>query len=83
MPHGYIVSLSWTTGKSKALKIEIEDLHNENSTHEETMKLWYLPKWDSGIYLKIAPNDGSVERIGNVTIRSFLVESKIAIKQGF
>ena len=39
MPHGYIVSFSWTTGKSKALKIEIEDLHNENSTHEETMKL--------------------------------------------
>ena len=37
----------------------------------------------SGIYLKIAPNDGSVERVGNVTIRSFLVESKIAIKQGF
>ena len=42
-----------------------------------------LPKWDSGIYLKIAPNDGSVERVGNVTIRSFLVVSKIAIKQGF
>ena len=33
------MSFSWTTGKSKALKIEIEDLHNENSTHEETMKL--------------------------------------------
>ena len=32
--------------------------------------------------MKIAPNDGSVERVGNVTIRSFLVESKIAIKQG-
>ena len=42
-----------------------------------------LPKWDSGICLKIAPNDGGVERVGYVTVKSFMAESKIAIKQGF
>ena len=30
----------------------------------------------------IAPNDGGVERVGYVTVRSFMIESKIAIKQG-
>ena len=39
-----------------------------------------MTKWDSGIYLKIAPNDGSVERVGNVTIRSFLIVLKFILK---
>lgn len=42
-----------------------------------------LAKWDSGICLKIAPNKQGVERIGYVTVRSFMVEAKISIKQGF
>lgn len=32
------VSISWATGKSKAIKNEIEDLRNEISTHEETIE---------------------------------------------
>ena len=31
-------AISWATGKSKALKYEIEDLHDEISTHEETIE---------------------------------------------
>ena len=31
-------AVSWATGKSKALKYEIEDLHDEISTHEETIE---------------------------------------------
>ena len=42
-----------------------------------------LAKWDSGICLRIAPNEGGVERIGYVTVRSFMVEAKISIKQDF
>jgi hypothetical protein len=42
-----------------------------------------LAQWDSGIYLQIEPNEGGVERIGYVTVRSFMIEKKVAIKQGF
>ena len=42
-----------------------------------------LAQWDSGIVLQIEPNDSSVERIGYVTVRSFMIEKKVAIKQGF
>ena len=42
-----------------------------------------LAQWDSGIYLQIDPNKGGVERIGYVTVRSFMLEKKVTIKQGF
>lgn len=42
-----------------------------------------LAQWDSGIYLQIEPNEGGAERIGYVTVRSFMIEKKVAIKQGF
>ena len=42
-----------------------------------------LAQWDSGIYLQIEPNEGGVERIGYVTVRSFMAEQKVTIKQGF
>ena len=42
-----------------------------------------LAQWDSGIVLQIEPNDSSVERIGYVTVRSFMSEKKVTIKQGF
>ena len=42
-----------------------------------------LAQWDSGIVLQIEPNEGGVERIGYVTVRSFMAESKVTIKQGF
>ena len=42
-----------------------------------------LAQWDSGIVLQIEPNDEDVERIGYVTVRSFMAESKVTIKQGF
>ena len=42
-----------------------------------------LAQWDSGIVLQIEPNDRGFERIGYVTVRSFMAESKVAIKQGF
>ena len=42
-----------------------------------------LAQWDSGIVLQIEPNDSSVERIGYVTVRSFMIEKKVTIKQGF
>jgi hypothetical protein len=42
-----------------------------------------LAQWDSGIYLQIEPNEGGVERIGYVTVRSFMIEKKVTIKQGF
>ena len=42
-----------------------------------------LAKWDSGVYLKIAPNNEGVERIGYITVKSFMAEAKISIKQEF
>jgi hypothetical protein len=42
-----------------------------------------LAQWTSGIYLQIEPNKGGVERIGYVTVRSFMIEKKVTIKQGF
>ena len=42
-----------------------------------------LAQWQSGIYLQIEPNNGGVERIGYVTVRSFMAEAKVTIKQGF
>ncbi len=42
-----------------------------------------LAQWQSGIYLQIEPNEGGVERIGYVTVRSFMAEAKVTIKQGF
>lgn len=42
-----------------------------------------LAQWQSGIYLQIEPNKGGVERIGYVTVRSFMAEAKVTIKQGF
>ena len=42
-----------------------------------------LAQWDSGIVLQIEPNEGGVERIGYVTVRSFMAEQKVTIKQGF
>ena len=42
-----------------------------------------LAQWDSGIYLQIEPNESGVERIGYVTVRSFMAEAKVTIKQGF
>ena len=42
-----------------------------------------LAQWDSGIVLQIEPNEGGVERIGYVTVRSFMAEEKVTIKQGF
>ena len=42
-----------------------------------------LAQWDSGIYLQIDPNEGDAERIGYVTVRSFMLEKKVTIKQGF
>ena len=42
-----------------------------------------LAQWDSGIVLEIEPNEDGVERIGYVTVRSFMAEDKVTIKQGF
>lgn len=42
-----------------------------------------LAQWDSGIVLQIEPNEEDAERIGYVTVRSFMAESKVTIKQGF
>ena len=42
-----------------------------------------LAQWDSGICLQIEPNASDIERVGYVTVRSFMVESKVTIKQGF
>ena len=42
-----------------------------------------LAKWTSGIYLQIEPNTSDRERVGYVTVRSFMAEDKVTIKQGF
>ena len=42
-----------------------------------------LAQWDSGIVLQIEPNERGVERIGYVTVSSFMAEAKVTIKQGF
>ena len=42
-----------------------------------------LAQWTSGIYLQIDPNERGVERIGYVTVSSFMAEAKVTIKQGF
>ena len=42
-----------------------------------------LAQWDSGIYLQIEPNEEGAERIGYVTVSSFMAEAKVTIKQGF
>ena len=42
-----------------------------------------LAQWDSGIYLQIEPNEEGAERIGYVTVSSFMAEQKVTIKQGF
>ena len=42
-----------------------------------------LAQWDSGIVLEIEPNTVGVERIGYVTVTSFMAEEKVTIKQGF
>ena len=42
-----------------------------------------LAQWDSGIYLQIEPNTSEIERVGYVTVRSFMAEAKVTIKQGF
>lgn len=42
-----------------------------------------LAQWTSGIVLQIEPNESGVERIGYVTVRSFMAEDKATIKQGF
>lgn len=48
--------------------------------HESTRA---LAQWTSGICLEIEPNDTGVEREGYVTVRSFMAEAKVTIKQGF
>ena len=42
-----------------------------------------LAQWTSGIVLQIEPNERGVERIGYVTVRSFMAEKTVTIKQGF
>ena len=42
-----------------------------------------LAQWDSGIVLEIEPNTSEIERVGYVTVRSFMAEAKVTIKQGF
>ena len=42
-----------------------------------------LAQWDSGIVLQIEPNTSEIERVGYVTVRSFMAEAKVTIKQGF
>ena len=42
-----------------------------------------LLKEDSGIVLQIKPNNGKVERVGYVTVRSYQAEETVTIKQGF
>ena len=42
-----------------------------------------LAQWDSGIVLQIEPNEEGAERIGYVTVCSFMAEEKVTIKQGF
>ena len=42
-----------------------------------------LAQWDSGIVLQIDPNEEGAERIGYVTVSSFMAEKKVTIKQGF
>ena len=42
-----------------------------------------LAQWTSGIVLQIEPNERGVERIGYVTVGSFMAEDKVMIKQGF
>ena len=42
-----------------------------------------LAQWDSGIVVQIEPNEEGVERIGYVTVSSFMAEEKVTIKQGF
>lgn len=43
----------------------------------------YLAQWTSGIVLQIEPNTSDRERVGYVTVRSFMAEDKVTIKQGF
>ena len=42
-----------------------------------------LAQWTSGIVLQIEPNTSEIERVGYVTVRSFMAEAKVTIKQGF
>ena len=42
-----------------------------------------LAQWTSGIVLQIEPNTSGRERVGYVTVRSFMAEAKVTIKQGF
>lgn len=42
-----------------------------------------LAKWDSGICLQVAINETGYERVGYVTVRSFMIEAKVTIKQSF
>ena len=42
-----------------------------------------LAQWDSGIVLQVDPNKSGVERVAYVTVRSFMAEEKVTIKQGF
>ena len=42
-----------------------------------------LAQWTSGIVLQIEPNTSEIERVGYVTVRSFMAEDKVTIKQGF
>ena len=42
-----------------------------------------LAQWTSGIVLQIEPNTSDRERVGYVTVRSFMAEDKVTIKQGF
>ena len=61
-----------TGGWIKVVKV----INNYEQTRE-------LAKWTSGIYLQIEPNNSDCERVGYVTVRSFMAEDKVAIKQGF
>ena len=42
-----------------------------------------LAQWTSGIVLQIEPNTSEIERVGYITVRSFMAEAKVTIKQGF
>ena len=61
-----------TGGWIKVVKV----IENYEQTRE-------LAQWTSGICLQIEPNESGVERVGYITVTSFMAESKVAIKQGF
>ena len=50
------------------------------NNYEQTRE---LAQWTSGIVLQIEPNTSDRERVGYVTVSSFMAEDKVTIKQGF